>query len=105
VTAHWVNGSVKKDFARFELMILAQTDQGLKAECPLRLLDPQIAPTVTTQLNTMMQAWNALQNLIFPMTLMPSKTVSVACRIPSHSLTQKSRVTWWRRGMPCLMKQ
>jgi hypothetical protein len=51
----------KEDFARFELMVLAQTDQGLKAECPLRLLDPQIAPTVTTQLNDMMQAWNALK--------------------------------------------
>lgn len=51
----------KDDFARFELMILAQTDQGLKAECPMRLLDDSIAPTVNAQVADVMQAWNALK--------------------------------------------
>ncbi|NBU64263.1 MAG: hypothetical protein EBS29_07175 [Chloroflexia bacterium] len=51
----------KEDFARFELMVLAQTDQGPKAECPMRLLDEKIAPTVMAQLKEMMQAWNALK--------------------------------------------
>ena len=49
-----------EDFARFELMVLAQTDQGLKAECPLRLLAPPQASTIDAQIKDIMRAWNAL---------------------------------------------
>lgn len=50
----------KKDFARFELMVLAQTAQGLQSECPLRLLSQPIASTTDTQIKEIMQSWNAL---------------------------------------------
>lgn len=69
----------KEDFARFELMILAQTEQGLMAECSLRLLAQPQASTVDAQLKEMMQAWNALN----PRTPYPTEVLENGiCNVP-----------------------